>query len=108
MYRPIFWFNDTTKRTYEDAFGVTHSRCYSEYGFKRTGCACCPFGKDFDHELDMIAEHEPAMHKAASNIFSDSYEYTRAFRKYQREHKTGQLMLDLRHARGRNERVDRL
>lgn len=44
-YRPIFWYSDGDKRDYEDFYGVTHSRCYSEYGMRRTGCVGCPFNQ---------------------------------------------------------------
>lgn len=78
-YRPIFWYTDKDKEEYEALFGVTHSACYSEYGLKRTGCAGCPFGKDFETELEIIKEHEPKLYKAVNNIFGESYEYTRKF-----------------------------
>ena len=41
-YRPIFWYTDSDKKAYEESFGVTHSRCYTDYGLKRTGCVGCP------------------------------------------------------------------
>ena len=78
-YRPIFWYTDKDKEEYEALFGVTHSACYSEYGLKRTGCAGCPFGKDFETELEIIKEHEPKLYKAVNNIFGESYEYTGKF-----------------------------
>lgn len=81
-YRPVFWYKDENKRNYEKHFGITHSRCYTEYGLKRTGCAGCPFGKDFEFELQMIKKHEPNLFKAVNNIFGESYEYTRKYRKF--------------------------
>lgn len=78
-YRPIFWYTDKDKEIYERAFGVCHSACYSEYGLKRTGCAGCPFGKEFENELKIIEEHEPKLYKAVNKIFGASYEYTRRF-----------------------------
>jgi len=78
-FRPIFFFTNDTKRKYEEAFGVTHSRCYSEYGLTRTGCAGCPFGQKFEFELQVIQEHEPKLYKAVNNIFGKSYEYTRKY-----------------------------
>lgn len=84
-YRPIFWYKDETKRVYDEHFGVTHSRCYSEYGLKRTGCAGCPFGRDFEFELEVIQENEPKLYKAVNNIFGDSYEYTRKYKKFRSE-----------------------
>lgn len=81
-YRPIFWYKDETKRVYEKHFDVTHSKCYTQYGLKRTGCAGCPYGKGFEEELKIIHDHEPNLYKAVNNIFKDSYEYTRKYIKF--------------------------
>lgn len=81
-YRGIFWLKEADKRAYEQAFNICHSRCYSEYGLTRTGCAGCPFGRDFEQELEIIKEYEPKLYKAVNNIFGDSYEYTRKYKKF--------------------------
>ena len=81
-YRAIFWFKGEDKIAYEKAFNVTHSRCYTEYGLTRTGCAGCPFGRDFEQELEIIQKYEPKLYKAVNNIFGDSYEYTRRYKKF--------------------------
>ena len=85
QYRPIFWFTNADRKEYEELFNIEHSRCYTEYGFKRTGCACCPYGKDFDDELKVLEQHEPNLCKAVKNIFHDSYEYTRQYREFRKE-----------------------
>ena len=36
-FRPIFWYKNETKEIYKKHFDVTNSKCYSEYGLKRTG-----------------------------------------------------------------------
>ncbi|MCL2215793.1 MAG: phosphoadenosine phosphosulfate reductase family protein [Defluviitaleaceae bacterium] len=79
---PLFYFSDKDKQAYDECFGVTHSRAYSVYGCERTGCAACPFGSRFEQELEMLRQHEPDLYIAAMNIFGDSIEYTRAYRKY--------------------------
>lgn len=84
---PLFWFTEQDKREYEAHFGVTHSDCYIVYGLKRTGCAGCPFGKDFEAELENAKQFEPKLYTAINNIFHDSYEYTRAYYKYRAERK---------------------
>jgi len=84
QYRPLFWFDDNSKRIYEAAHDIKHSDCYEVWGMKRTGCAGCPFGRDFEKELDLIQKHEPKLFKAVNNIFGDSYEYTRKYREYQK------------------------
>ena len=81
-YRPLFWYTNADKEQYEEHYGVEHSRCYTEYGLKRTGCAGCPFGKDFEFELEAIGKYEPKLFKAVMNIFGDSYEYTRKYREF--------------------------
>ena len=64
-----------------------HSRCYMEYGLKRTGCAGCPYGRNFEEELEIMQQHEPKLFKAVNFVFKDSYEYTRAYRKFVTEKK---------------------
>ncbi len=83
-YRPVFWYTDGDKKVYEENFGVIHSRCYTEYGLKRTGCVGCPFNPKVNEELEIIKENEPKLYQAAVNIFGDSYEYTRKYREFQK------------------------
>lgn len=86
-YRPIFWYTDSDKTSYEEFFGVTHSRCYTEYGLRRTGCVGCPFSKHINEELEIIREHEPNLYKAAVYIFGKSYEYTAKYHAFVKEMK---------------------
>ena len=91
--------NNSDKKEYDRFFGVTHSAAYTVYGCKRTGCAACPFGSRFEQELEMLRKYEPKLYKAAYNVFRESIEYTRAYRKYKSEHSgvqtnTEQLTLD--------------
>lgn len=81
-YRPLFWYKDSDKIDYEGAYFVEHSNCYTEYGLKRTGCAGCPFGRDFEYELEVIRKYESKLFKAVNNIFGESYEYTRRYREF--------------------------
>lgn len=81
-YRPLFWYKDANKQVYEKHFDIKHSACYSKYGLKRTGCAGCPFGKDFEFELEIIKKYEPKLYKAVCKIFKDSYEYTRQYKEF--------------------------
>lgn len=82
QYRPIFWFKNKDKEVYEYVFNVEHSDCYKVYGLKRTGCACCPFGKNFEEELLVAKKYEPKLFIAANNVFGPSYEYTRKYREF--------------------------
>ena len=81
-YRPIFWYTNNDKKEYEEHYGIVHSKCYTEYGLPRTGCAGCPFGRDFENELDVIKKYEPRLYVAVNNIFGDSYEYTKKYRDF--------------------------
>lgn len=81
-YRPLFWYTNQDKEEYEQSFGVIHSDCYTEYGLQRTGCCGCPYGRDFENELNVIHKYEPKLYKAVINIFGDSYDYTRRYREY--------------------------
>ena len=83
-FRPIFWYKDADKLLYENIFNVTHSKCYTEYGLKRTGCVGCPYGRNFEEELEIIQKYEPKLYGACMNIFGKSYEYTRKYREFQK------------------------
>ena len=86
-YRPLFWYKNEDKNDYEVAYFVEHSNCYTEYDLLRTGCSGCPFGRDFEHELEVIQEYEPKLYKAVNHIFGESYEYTRQYREFCKEMK---------------------
>lgn len=86
-YRPLFWFKKKDKEEYEQAFNVSHSACYKEYGFVRTGCICCPYGRELEYELLKTSMHEPKMYKAVNSVFKDSYEYTKQYRQFVRDRK---------------------
>ena len=81
-YRPLFWYKNSDKEDYEQYYGIVHSKCYTEYGLKRTGCAGCPYGRNFEYELDVMKKYEPKLYKAVNNIFGESYEYTRKYKDF--------------------------
>ena len=87
QYRPLFWYKNEDKRAYEKTFNICHSDCYTVYGFKRTGCCCCPFGKEFEEELKVVREKEPKLYIAVNNIFGKSYDYTRKYREFCKQRK---------------------
>ena len=84
-FRPIFWFKEADKESYCATFRVTHSKCYTEYGLPRTGCAGCPYARGFENELEVINKYEPKLYKVVNHIFKDSYEYTRQYWKFRRD-----------------------
>lgn len=85
-FRPIFWLRDKDKEEYCEHYGVTHSACYTEYGFKRTGCVGCPFNLHLEDDLKTLEQHEPALYRLATTVFRDSYEYTRAYHEFRKLH----------------------
>ena len=84
QFRPLFYMTDAQKDAYRKYFGITRSDCYEVWGMKRTGCACCPFGKEFEQELSSAEEYEPKLFKAAQAIFGKSYDYTRRFMEFRK------------------------
>lgn len=70
---------------YEKHYDISHSKCYTKYGLERTGCAGCPFGRDFEYELEVIEKYEPKLFVAVNNIFGDSFEYIRKYREFCKE-----------------------
>lgn len=87
QFRPLFYFTDQDKQEYKDYCSVTYSDCYEVWGFKRTGCVCCPFGSKFEEELKVVKQYEPKLYAAACKIFGPSYEYTRQYRRFKESYK---------------------
>ena len=83
-YRPIFWFSDKDKLEYIKLFNLSNSKCYSLYGLQRTGCCGCPFGRNFEYELQILEKFEPKLYKAVINIFKESYNYTKMYKEFKR------------------------
>lgn len=81
-YRPLFFYTNEDKAEYVQHRNILHSKCYSDYGLKRTGCVGCPFGRNFEEELEIVKRYEPKLYKAINNIFGDSYEYTRKYKEF--------------------------
>lgn len=81
-YRPLFWYKNNDKEEYKEAYEVVHSSCYTIYGLQRTGCSGCPYGRDFEYELEVIKNYEPKLFIAVNNIFGESYEYTRKYKQF--------------------------
>ena len=84
VFRPIFWLKDSDKEAYERAFDICHSDCYTVYSLRRTGCVGCPFGRNWEQELEVAKQYEPKLHKMCVNVFRPSYEYTREYWKFRK------------------------
>lgn len=90
QYRPLWWYSNDDKKDYEEYCNIVHSDCYKKYGFKRTGCCCCPYGwvhNELLKELEAIKLNEPKLYKAVNNVFKDSYEYTIKYLQFRKEMK---------------------
>ena len=90
-YRPIFWFKNEDKAVYNLLNNIENSKCYTDYGLKRTGCAGCPLGRNLNEEIEVVKEHEPKLYKAIKNIFKETYEYTELYRKFVKRMKQGEI-----------------
>ena len=86
-FRPLFWLSDKDKADYKAYYGIVNSDCYEVWGMKRTGCAGCPLGKEFEQELELIKKFEPKFYKAALNVFGASYDYTRKYLEFREKRK---------------------
>lgn len=84
QYRPLFWMTDEDKRDYEEHYGIVHSDCYRVWGMDRTGCAGCPFSKNYEQELELARQYEPKFYKAMNAVFGQSYEYRRQFEEFRK------------------------
>lgn len=83
-YRPIFWYKQDTKEEYKKRYNITNSDCYEVWGLPRTGCAGCPYARDFETELEAAKKYEPKKYKALISVFGASYEYTKKYRLFQK------------------------
>ena len=82
-YRPLHWYSNDDIAEFERRFDIQQSECYGpDWGLKRTGCACCSYGRDFEYELELAEKYDPKLYIAANNIFKDAYEYTRMYRAF--------------------------
>ena len=86
-YRPIFWYTNEDKLCYEKFCDIVHSDCYNVWKFSRTGCCCCPYAQDLEYVLEATKIYEPKLYKAVSNVFKDTYEYTKKYREFQKKMK---------------------
>lgn len=83
--RILFWWKKEDCRAYDLAFNIKHSYCYSKYGLDRTGCACCPFGRHWERELEAARLYEPKLYSAAILVFGQAYNYMRGYVEFVRK-----------------------
>lgn len=86
-YRPLFFWTDEDKEIYNRLADIKNSDCYEVWGFKRTGCAGCPFNSHWKEELETIEKYEPQMAKACRKVFGDAYALDEEWKSYRSEWK---------------------
>lgn len=81
---PLLYFTNKDRAEYEREFNIIHSNCYARYGLARTGCAGCPFSREYQYEQEVIKQYEPKLSKAIENMWSEVYEYTNKYHEFQK------------------------
>lgn len=81
-FRPIWYLTDDDKRDYEQMFNIVHSRCYTEYGLRRTGCVGCPYDPNTETNMEIVKKYEPKLYAACQKIFGKGYELTGKYRQF--------------------------
>jgi 3'-phosphoadenosine 5'-phosphosulfate sulfotransferase (PAPS reductase)/FAD synthetase len=87
IYFPLFWWSHEDKNFFDKEVNIKHSECYEKYGMKRTGCAGCPFNKEFENDINTIEKYEPKLYRGINSIFRDSYNWTRKYKKFVKENR---------------------
>ena len=83
-YLPILYFTNSDREEYEREYEVIHSRCYTEYGLARTGCAGCPYGRDYQFERGVVEQYDSKLSAAIENMWREVYEYTDKYHEFQK------------------------
>ena len=70
---PIVDWTDEDVDQFIKNYDVPLSKAYTEQGYQRTGCFCCPFSLQIADNLKKLHDHEPNRYKAAMHWLSDVY-----------------------------------
>lgn len=70
---PIIDWADEDIEQYIALHNVPLSKAYTVYGFRRTGCMCCPYSLRLADDLKYLFDHEPNRYKAAMHWLKDVY-----------------------------------
>lgn len=95
-YRPLFWYSDSDRLAYEKMFDIHHSDLYEKRSYKRSGCCCCSYGREYEFELEQTKKYEPKLYKAVINLFGPAYDYTREYHEYREKMKALQVKNNLK------------
>ena len=70
---PIIDWNDSDVDEFIKRYNVPVSDAYTKYGFRRTGCCCCPYTPDIEQQLEYLWNNEPNKYKASMYWLKDVY-----------------------------------
>ena len=84
QFKPILFFSDVDRQEYESEFKIIHSKCYTDYGLKRTGCVGCSYGRNCNFEREVVKKYEPKLSSAIENMWGEVYEYTNKYHEFQK------------------------
>lgn len=86
-FLPIFFFSDEIEKEYNKMYNIVNSRCYTEYGMNRTGCALCPIGHKQIDEVSVLIKYEPELYEKAMKCFGKSIDYTNKYLEFVKNYK---------------------
>lgn len=70
---PIIDWTDEDIEEFIKRYNVPLSEAYTKYGFRRTGCMCCPYSRNIANDLKYLYYHEPNRYKASMYWLKDVY-----------------------------------
>ena len=70
---PLVDWTDEEVDHFIQEYDVPLSKAYTEQGYQRTGCFCCPFSLQIADNLKKLYDHEPYRYKAAMHWLEDVY-----------------------------------
>lgn len=70
---PVIDWTDDDLEQFIERYHVPLSDAYTKYGFRRTGCMCCPYSRNIANDLEYLYYHEPNRYKASMHWLKDVY-----------------------------------
>lgn len=73
MKAPVIDWTDEDMEKFIEKYGVPLSDAYTKYGFRRTGCMCCPYSQNLINDLKYLYYHEHNRYIASMHWLKDVY-----------------------------------
>lgn len=70
---PLLYFSDNDVNDCIKELKIEISEAYTKYGCERTGCVGCPFGNNYNQEVEILKKWEPNKYLAVNNLFGEVY-----------------------------------